>query len=240
MFTAMATKEPASKPLTLPEATRYFSDPDVALPAAIELRWSGDPVSCPTCGSTAVHFIATRRIWRCANQHPRRQFSVKIGTVMEDSPIPLERWMVAIWLLANAKHGISSYALHRAIGVTQKTAWFLLHRIRLAMQSEDRGTLSGTVEVEDPYIGGKARTMHEGKRKRVPGGRSLRDGKVAVTGLLERRGGGESKVRPVVLSALKSRGVPDLVRQHPHERFTHLGRKVLTVPKSELDKREAK
>ena len=145
-------------------------------------------MTCPTCGSQDVHFIATRRIWRCSQQHDRRQFSVKVGTVMEDSPIPLDKWMVAIWLLANAKNGISSYELHRSIGVTQKTAWFLLHRIRLAMQSEDGGKLGGEVEVDETFIGGKARNMHKSKKVRVMKGSTGWAGKVAVMGLLDRHG----------------------------------------------------
>jgi transposase-like protein len=171
-------------PETLQQAIRFFTDPDVCLAAAIQLRWGGGPVACPTCDSTKVHFIATRRIWRCSQQHPRRQFSVKVGTIMEDSPIGLDKWMTAIWLLANAKNGISSYELHRSIGVTQKTAWFLLHRIRLAMQAGTFGKLSGDVEADETYIGGKARNMHAGKRKRleVKRGRSLA-GKVMVMGL---------------------------------------------------------
>ena len=132
-------------PQTLQQAISFFTDPEVCLAAAIELRWGGGPVTCPTCGSTDLHFIKTRRIWRCSQQHGRRQFSVKIGTVMEDSPIGLDKWMVAIWLLAHATNGFSSYELARAIGVTQKTAWFLLHRVRLAMQTEGGGQISGDV-----------------------------------------------------------------------------------------------
>ena len=191
----MATEKPA--PTTLIQAVRFFSDPDVCLAAAIQLRWGGGPVTCPTCGATDVRFISTRRIWRCSQQHERRQFSVKVGTVMEDSPIPLDKWMVAIWLLANAKNGISSYELHRAIGVTQKTAWFLLHRIRLAMQATDfGGKLGGEVEVDETFIGGKARNMHKSKRERlgISQSRSM-IGKVAVMGLLERHGKGASRVR---------------------------------------------
>ena len=122
-------------PETLQQAIRYFTDPDVCLAAAVQLRWQGKPITCPTCGSQTVHFIATRWIWRCSEQHDRRQFSVKIGTIMEDSPIGLDKWMVAIWLLASAKNGISSYELGRSIGITQKSAWFMNHRIRLAMQA---------------------------------------------------------------------------------------------------------
>ncbi len=209
----MATK--AAAPTTLIDAVRFFSDPDVCLAAAIQLRWGGKPVSCPTCGATDVHFIATRRIWRCSQQHPRRQFSVKIGTVMEDSPIPLDKWMVAIWLLANAKNGISSYELHRAIGLTQKSAWFLLHRVRLAMQAADGGKLLGDVEADETYIGGKARNMHIKKRKRmgISQGRSMA-GKIAVMGLLERHGDGQSRIRTRVLTGRKKGNLQPVVREH--------------------------
>jgi transposase-like protein len=208
----MATEK---QPTTLLEATRYFADPDRCLQAAIALRWGNGPVACPTCGATDVHFIATRRIWRCSQQHPRRQFSIKIGTVMEDSPIPLDKWMVAIWLLANAKNGISSYELHRSIGVTQKTAWFLLHRIRLAMQSETGGKINGTVEVDETYIGGKSRNMHESKRRRVGMKQGKTPGKVVVMGLLDRHGkGGVSQIRMEVLGGLKRKAFQAHVREH--------------------------
>jgi transposase-like protein len=193
-------------PKTLQQAVIYFSDADRALAAAIELRWQGKPVACPTCGSTDVHFIATRRIWRCSQVHDRRQFSVKIGTVMEDSPLGLDKWMVAIWLLSSAKNGISSYELHRALGITQKSAWFLLHRVRLAMQSKDGGKLGGEVEADETYIGGKARFMHKERRHRVTKHGSKTKGKVAVMGLLERHTGGQSKMRLAI--------IPNSRRQH--------------------------
>lgn len=175
-----------SWPETLQQAVIYFADPDRALEAAISLRWK-DGVTCPTCGSTDVHFIATRRIWRCKGKaHDRQQFSVKIGTVMEDSPISLDKWMVAIWLLSSAKNGISSYELGRAIGLTQKSAWFMLHRIRLAMQ-DDPGPFRGHVEADETFVGGRARFMHKDKRDRVFKGRQAgRFGKIAVWGVLER------------------------------------------------------
>ncbi|HTM25701.1 MAG TPA: IS1595 family transposase [Vicinamibacterales bacterium] len=209
----MATQKPA--PTTLMEAVRFFSDPDVCLAAAIQLRWGGGPVSCPTCGATDVHFIATRRIWRCSQQHERRQFSVKIGTVMEDSPIPLDKWLVAIWLLANAKNGISSYELHRAIGVTQKTAWFLLHRIRLAMQSQSFAKMSGEVELDETFIGGKARNMHHTKRERmgITQGKSMA-GKVAVLGLLERHSAKGSQIRLAQIPNNKRRHLMPHIMQH--------------------------
>jgi transposase-like protein len=174
-------------PETLQQAVIYFSDKAQCLEAAISLRWPDGVVTCPTCGSDNVHFIASRQIWRCNGGHPeRKQFSVKIGTVMEDSPISLDKWMVALWLLSAAKNGISSYELHRAIGITQKSAWFMLHRIRLAMQGEAE-PFSGHVEADETYIGGKARNMHKGRKERVLKGReSGSTGKIAVWGALER------------------------------------------------------
>jgi transposase-like protein len=186
-------------PETLQQAIRYFTDTDVCLAAAIKLRWQNGPVCCPTCGSTEVHFIATRRIWRCSEQHSQRQFSVKVGTVMEDSPIGLDKWLTAIWLLSSAKNGISSCELARAIGITQKTAWFMLHRIRLAMQRGSFTKMGGQVEADETYIGGKARFMHKGKRERVITGTGGM-GKVSVQGLLERHGpDGHSVVRANVV-----------------------------------------
>jgi transposase-like protein len=204
-------------PTTLQQAVIYFSDADRALEAAIDLRWQGKPVTCPTCGSQDVHFIATRRIWRCSQVHDRRQFSVKIGTVMEDSPISLDKWMVAIWLITAAKNGISSYELHRAIGITQKSAWFMLHRIRLALQDNiTGGKLGGEVELDETYIGGKARNMHKSKRARlgISQNRSM-VGKVAVMGLLERTGkNGKSRVKLAQIASNKRRDLMPHVTKH--------------------------
>jgi len=209
----MATEK---TPQTLIEAVRFFANPDVCLAAAIELRWGGGPITCPTCGSTDVRFISTRRIWRCSQQHDRRQFSIKIGTIMEDSPIPLDKWMVAIWLLANAKNGISSYELHRAIGVTQKTAWFLLHRIRLAMQADGLEKIDGEVEIDETYIGGKARNMHKSKRDRIGlTQKASMLGKVAVMGVLDRGGKhGHSTVRLQVVKGRKRSDFLPVINKH--------------------------
>src|SRR5712671_7261428 len=115
-------------PKTLVEAVRYYANPDRCLAEMIEARWPDGVVRCPTCNRDDVRFIATRRMWECKDQHPRKQFSVKVGTIFEDSPISLSKWLVAIWLIGNAKNGISSYEIGRALGVTQKTGWFMLHR----------------------------------------------------------------------------------------------------------------
>lgn len=182
------------EPETLLEAIRYFADPDVCLDFMVSLRWPSG-VKCPTCDSEAVTFMASRRVWQCKGKHPKRQFSVKVGTIFEDSPITLDKWLATIWLLANAKNGVSSAEVSRSIGVTQKTAWFMLDRIRLAMQTGSFEKLSGHVEVDETFIGGKARFMHKDKRReKIKGTGSM--GKVAVMGLLERHGEFQYRIIP--------------------------------------------
>ena len=158
-------------PKTLKAAIEYFANPDTALQFAVSMRWP-DGVKCPRCGSAHVSFTANRRIWTCENCPDRQQFSFKVGTIMEDSPISLGTWLVAIWLIASAKNGISSYELHRALGITQKSAWFMGHRIRTALQSGTVEKLSGEVEADETYIGGKSVNMHKSKR----------EGKISGTG----------------------------------------------------------
>ena len=173
-------------PQTLHDAIKYFSTGDNALNFVVSLRWPTGVV-CPRCGSKEVRFLKSRKIWECSECESLRQFSAKVGTVMEDSPIKLDKWMSAFWLIANAKNGISSYELGRSIGVTQKSAWFMLHRIRLAMQDGTIEKFSGRVEADETFIGGKARYMHADKKKQkvLHRGRG-HVGKVAVMGLLER------------------------------------------------------
>src|SRR4051794_15752496 len=155
-------------PKTLVEAVRYFSDPMVALEFFTRLRWPAG-VCCPHCGSTNVLFLANQRRWKCREGHARPQFTVKVGTVMEDSPLGLDKWAVGIWLEVNAKNSISSYEVHRALGITQKSAWFMQHRIRFALHqgSFEKQMMSGTVEADETFIGGAARNMHAEKRRRV-------------------------------------------------------------------------
>src|SRR5437867_884584 len=144
----------------LMEAIKYFSDPMVCLEAVSKAKWGdGDPV-CPRCTCKRVSFIQSRILWTCLGC--RKQFSVKVGTIFEDSPIGLDKWLCAMWMLANCKNGVSSYEIARGIKVTQKTAWFMLQRIRLGLQDDDTGgQLSGHVEVDETFIGGKARNMHK-------------------------------------------------------------------------------
>ena len=203
-----------NEPTTLIEAIRYFADPDVCLDFMVKLRWPTGVVTCSACGRDDVRFIPTRRIWECRSKHPKRQFSIKTGTIFEDSPIGLDKWLATIWMIANAKNGVSSYEVHRAIGVTQKTAWFMLHRIRLAMQDGDFNGMSGEVEVDETYIGGKARNMHKTKREAVIHGRGP-VGKTVVMGLLERHGpDGASAVKTKVIQDTSGRTLSVEIRQN--------------------------
>src|SRR5256885_10345282 len=159
----------SAKPRTLQQAIIYFSKPANCLKFMVERRWSNG-VICPTCGSDAVRFLETRNLWECKGKHPRKQFSAKIGTIFEDSALPLDKWLIAIWMIANCKNGVSSYEVARALGVTQKSAWFMLHRIRLAMQSGSFSKMGGSgseVEIDKTFIGGKARNMHHDRRLKM-------------------------------------------------------------------------
>jgi transposase-like protein len=203
----MTTTKP---PETLLEAVVYFADPAVALAFVANLRWPSGAV-CPDCEEAKeIAFLATRQLWKC--RKCKRQFSAKVGTIFEDSPIPLSKWLPAMWLIANCKNGVSSYEIGRGLKVTQKTAWFMLHRIRLAMQSEGF-KLSGTVEVDESFIGGKSRNMHALVRKyRIQGTGGM--GKASVLGMLERPKGGHSRIRTKVVEDRKKKTLQDEVRAH--------------------------
>src|SRR6476619_6803649 len=181
----MASKQPT----TLREAILFFADYENCKKAVEAIRWPDGTVTCPTCGSAHVTYLASVRRYKCYEKHPKAQFSLKVGTIFEDSAIGLEKWLPALWLLTNCKNVISSYELSRALVVTQKTAWFMLSRLRLALQSESGGKMDGTVEADETYIGGKARNMHVAKKRRVMVKRCRSiAGKVAVMALLERHG----------------------------------------------------
>lgn len=206
----MDTKQtPIETPTSLQDAVERFSDPDYCHAYMVQMRWPDGVVTCPVCNKPDPRYLAKQRRFECRGKHPRKQFSVKVGTIFEDSPIPLKSWLLAVWQIANCKNGISSYELARALGVTQKTAWFMNHRIRLAMQDRSSGgKLGGSVEVDETYIGGKARNMHRSKQeaKGITRGRGV-DGKVAVMGLLERHPAkGKSRVRTMI--------VPNVRRPH--------------------------
>jgi transposase-like protein len=207
----MNTSAPLSEPQTLIEAIRYFADQDVTLRTMVELRWPNG-VCCPTCGRTDPRFIATRRLWECKEKHPRRQFSAKVGTIFEDSPIDLGKWFAAIWMVANCKNGISSYEMHRALGVTQKTAWFMDHRIRLAMQTGTFLKMSGEVEAEETFIGGLAKNMHRHVRERKIKGTGG-SGKEAVLGIVERGSDkGPSRIKTVHLPNVRRKTLAPEIR----------------------------
>ena len=171
-------------PRTLQEAILYFADPDRCLKFMVDIRWP-DGVKCPTCGSKEVYFLESRRVWKCKTKHAKQQFSAKVGTVFEDSPIGLDKWFAAVWMVANCKNGVSSYEIHRALKVTQKTAWFMDHRIRLAMQTGSFEKVSGEFEVDESFIGGLARNMHKNKKAKITGTGGA--GKAIVMGLLDRK-----------------------------------------------------
>jgi transposase-like protein len=197
-------------PETLLEAVTYFSNPENAFEFFKQIRWPNG-VRCPRCGSDKVTFLANARVWKCRTVHPKQKFSAKVGTIFEDSPIGLEKWLPAMWLASNCKNGVSSYELHRALGVTQKTAWFMLQRIRLAMQ-QGIGKLGGVVEADETYIGAKARYMHKNRRTPV-GDAGIR--KTPVQGILERTKG--DKNSRVILKVVKTTRRPELcgnVREH--------------------------
>lgn len=172
-------------PTNLLEAVRHYSDLDVCEKKMALMKWTdGEPV-CPDCESKKVGRIASRRKWQC--KACRKQFSVKVGTIFEDSPLGLDKWFVAVWSIANAKNGISSHELARALDVTQKSAWFMLHRIREAMQSGTFRKLNGPVESDETFIGGESKNMHKAKREERIKGRGA-VGKTAVQGIIEKGG----------------------------------------------------
>jgi len=183
-------KSKTNSPNTLQEAILYFSNPENCLEYLVARRWPNG-VICPTCGRNDVSFLEKQQKWQCKSRHTQRQFSAKVGTIFEDSPLGLDKWMVAVWMITACKNGVSSYEIHRAIGVTQKTAWFMLQRIRLAMQTgsflKKMGGDGGHVEADETFIGGKARNMHIAQRKRRITGTGGKD-KTAVMGIIERGG----------------------------------------------------
>src|SRR5947207_7946181 len=173
------------QPKTLQDAMVFYSNPDNAMAYMTVLRWPDGVVECPTCGRKDVVFLHNQRKWQCKSTHAKRQFSAKVGTIFEDSPIPLEKWLVVVWMISNCKNGVSSYEIGRTIGVTQKSAWFMLHRIRLGLQTSGGKVGQGPdseAEIDETYIGGKARNMHRAKRERLSRDAGMQggDGKALV------------------------------------------------------------
>jgi transposase-like protein len=197
------------KPKTLRDAIRHFSHPQVCVDTVAAMRWPNGPV-CPSCGHGEHYYLATQKRWKC--KKCSKQFSVKVGTIFEDSAIALDKWLIALWMLVNCKNGISSYEVGRDLGITQKSAWFVLHRLRLALQNGNMEKLGGQgseVEVDETFIGGAARFMHADKHKRRITETGTKD-KTAVMGILER--GGE--VRASVVGNRKKHALQSNIRTH--------------------------
>jgi transposase-like protein len=200
-------------PDTLLGAITYFADVDVATMFVAGLRWTNG-VTCPHCEGKNCPYVASRRIWQCKDC--RKQFSVKVGSIFEDSPIPLSKWLPAMWLLVNCKNGVSSYEIARDIGVTQKSAWFMLHRLRMAIHAKSFDKFGGDVEVDETFIGGQARYMHKGKRDRVMKGKVAgRSHMTAVVGAIKRTGeDGPSQAAVRVVPNTRRKSVMPFVREH--------------------------
>jgi transposase-like protein len=197
-------------PRTLQQAIVYFSDPDRAFDYAKRLRWPDGKVVCPRCGSEKNYFVKTRKLWLCRGCD--KQFTIKVATIFEDSPLTLDKWMTAFWMLCNCKNGVSSMEIHRTLGITQKSAWFMLQRLRLAMQDDFYGKKLGgkgrEVEVDETFIGGKARNMHKYRRDALTG--RIDDDKTVVVGFMERGG----KVRTEIVQQRRKFNMQPLVREH--------------------------
>ena len=198
-------------PPSLIEAIRFFEDEDTAIAFVAAMRWPDGEQVCPKCGSVGEHyFLKNQHRWKCRDC--RKQFSIKVGTIFEDSPLPLSKWLPAVWMLSNCKNGISSYELARALDVSQKTAWFMLHRIREAMREGPFDPFSGEVEADETYIGGISKNMHKAKRERVIKSRGASD-KAAVVGVLGRDPDGGSKVRTRVVRTVDRETVQGYIRE---------------------------
>src|SRR5450631_4456484 len=199
----------SKEPSTLQEAIVHFSDFGNCCKFMVELRWPDGKVTCPNCGSQKVAYLPNARVFKCYEKHERQKFSLKVGTIFEDSPLSLEKWIAAVWLLVDCKNGISSYEVGRDLGISQKSAWHMMHRIRFALHSGSFEKMTGQVEVDETFIGGKARNMHVAKRARRITGTGGKD-KTPVMGILERGG----KVRTVVIPNRKKKALQAEVRKH--------------------------
>src|SRR5581483_6779683 len=196
-------------PRTLQQAIVYFSDSDRCFEYAKKLRWPDGKVVCPRCQSDRNYFIKTRKIWLCRGCN--KQFTLKVGTIFEDSPLTLDKWMTAFWMICNCKNGVASTEIARALGITQKSAWFMLQRLRLAMQDPFYTTKMGgpghEIEVDETFIGGKARNMHKSKKAKLTG--RIDDDKTVVVGFMERGG----RVRTKIVKFRRKHNMQPLVRE---------------------------
>jgi transposase-like protein len=194
------------EPKTLQEAVIFFNDPANCREYLMARRWP-DGVSCPTCGSTKITFSEKHNRWQCGSHHPKRQFTSKTGTIFEDSPLGLDKWLIAMWMIINCKNGVSSYEIGRDLGITQKSAWFILHRLREIMAEPDTEKLSGEIEADETFVGGKIQNMHRRSRRKIQATNSPNWGKTIVLGLLQREG----KVRAAVAPS-----------RHKHQIHSHI------------------
>ncbi|MGH9613882.1 MAG: IS1595 family transposase [Bryobacteraceae bacterium] len=183
------------EPSTLQEAVLYFADPKNCREYLVARRWPNG-VECPRCGSKSVKFSEKFNRWQCASHHDKRQFTLKTGTIFEESPIALDKWLLTMWQVVNCKNGVSSYEIAKDIGVTQKSAWFMLHRLREVMQDRGASKLSGHVEADETFIGGKVTNMHRRSKRTIQSKNDGNWGKTVVLGLLEREGRVRAAVAP--------------------------------------------
>lgn len=194
-------------PTTLQEAIKYFADPQRCQDFLSAMRWPQGP-ACPKCNSLRHGYLKSRNVYQCKDC--RKQYTAKLGTIFEDSALSLDKWFCALWMITSAKNGVSSYEIHRALKVTQKTAWFMMHRLRLALQkgSIDR-KLMGDVEVDETYIGGQARNMHKDKQIKMKRAEGFFR-KAVVIGMLERKG----EVRTAVINRASTRLIEKAVKEN--------------------------
>ncbi len=185
----------AKEPKTLQEAVLYFADPDNCRTYVMDRRWPNG-VTCPTCGSSKVTYSVKHNRWQCGSHHAKRQFTIKTGTIFEDSPLGLDKWLVAMWQIINCKNGISSYEIAKNLGITQKSAWFILHRLREVMTDSEGGKLVGEIEADETFVGGKIINMHRMARRTIQAKNEGNWGKTVVLGLLERDGNVRAAVAP--------------------------------------------
>jgi transposase-like protein len=204
-------------PETLQEAIQYFAEETNCEAFMIATRWAAGVIRCPHCDSDNVTYLPSVRRWKCYSKHPRAQFSLKVGTIFEDSPLGLDKWLPAVWLIRNCKNGISSYELSRDLAITQKSTWFMLHRIRVAMKTGTFRKLSGDVEADETFVGGKVHLMNKKTKARQMSRGTLKGGgtvgKAIVMGLLERHGRAHVKVVPRTKRLHLFRGIKENVEK---------------------------